>query len=88
MLSGKFTVAEFEGFTQSNMVVTNTPTFTTSESHFVEALADGELKGVWIPGSHFRTADALNKLPGVATDPNAPTIKTRYLLFLSAREVD
>ena len=88
MVSGKFTVSEFTGFTPSNIVGTGTPSFNTSESHFVEALAEGELKGVWIPGAHYRSADSLNRLPGVKTDANAPTIKTRYLLFLSAREVD
>ena len=88
MLAGKFTVAEFEGFTQSNIVGTGTPTFNTSESHFVEALNDGEMKGVWIPGSHFRSADSLSRQPGAKTDPNAPTVKTRYLLFLSAKVVD
>ncbi len=88
MLNGTFTVAEFEGFTQSNLEAEVTPTFNTSESHFVEAVADGELKAVWIPGSHYRTADTLDAMPGVKMDPTAPTIKTRYLLLLSAREVD
>ncbi len=44
--------------------------------------------GVWIPGSHFRSADSLNRLPGVKSDPTAPTVKTRYLLFMSAKVVD
>jgi len=88
MLSGKFSVAEFEGFTQSNMQGISTPTFNTSESHFLEAVTDGERKGVWIPGSHFRSPDAPNAQPGAKADPTAPTIKTRYLLFVSAKEVD
>ena len=49
LLNGKFTVTDFEGFTQSNMNV-KMPAFDTRESLFLDALGDNEEKGIWIPG--------------------------------------
>ena len=71
VLAGRVTVADFVGFTKSNPVDSATPSFNTSESQFLEALDDHQLKGIWIPGQH-----AANN-----GDP------ARYLLFVTANVV-
>ena len=77
ILNGKFTVTRFEGFTQSNFVGTGTPSFSTSESLFVEALKDGGSKAIWIPGAHFR--EDANEVPiaVISATTNASVVRTR-----------
>jgi bla regulator protein BlaR1 len=71
VLAGRVSVADFVGFTKSNLVDSATPSFNTSESQFLEALDDHQIKGIWIPGQH-----AANN-----GDP------ARYLLFVTANVV-
>jgi beta-lactamase regulating signal transducer with metallopeptidase domain/ankyrin repeat protein len=84
ILDGKFTLTTFEGFTKSNLVRTGTPSFSTSESHFIEALKNNGSCGIWIPGPHMVESDANGKLPsGRVIAPNT-TLKQRMLIFLTA----
>jgi hypothetical protein len=60
------------------------PSFSTSESFFIEALNDKELKGLWVPGEHVSEQnDAAHPDLGV-TGASAPLVKKKYLLFVSA----
>jgi beta-lactamase regulating signal transducer with metallopeptidase domain/ankyrin repeat protein len=87
ILNGKFTLTEFEGFTKSNLVGTGTPSFNTSESLFLEALKDHELKGVWIPGEHVGEQGNAAQSRGGPADASRPLVKKRFLLFVSANLV-
>jgi beta-lactamase regulating signal transducer with metallopeptidase domain len=80
ILNGFFTITQFEGFTPSNLGKTFMPSFTTSETHFIEALHDKAIHGLWLPGIHFRQGHVWEGPP----TENAPAIQTRYALFLSA----
>jgi beta-lactamase regulating signal transducer with metallopeptidase domain len=82
ILNGKFTVTDFAGFTKSNLVGTGTPSFNTSESEFLEALSDHEMKGLWIPGEHVaqRNTYSAPERP----QSSGPLVKKRFLLFVSA----
>jgi beta-lactamase regulating signal transducer with metallopeptidase domain len=87
VLNGKFTVTDFEGFTKSNLEGVNMPSFSTRESLFIEAVAENELTGVWIPGAHFDDQTITDQLPSGKTTTVQNTAKKRMLLFLSARLV-
>jgi len=88
ILNGKFSVTNFDGFTKSNYVGNELPSFSTSESLFIEALDDKELKGVWVPGERVGVK---SPAAGEPFDPNwevkAPKVKKRLLLFVSAERV-
>jgi beta-lactamase regulating signal transducer with metallopeptidase domain len=86
ILNGKFTCTNFEGFTQSNLAIAGQPSFSISESLFLEALNDNEEKGVWIPGEHVGDINNSAQPPGHVADANL--VKKRYLLFLNAKLVD
>ena len=87
MLTGKFTVTDFEGFTASNLNV-KMPAFDTRESFFIEALNDREMKGIWIPGLRgdeqtITDTDQAGKI--ISTKTKAAN--KRLLLFVSARRI-
>jgi type II secretory pathway component GspD/PulD (secretin) len=85
MLTGKFTVTEFEGFTASNLNV-KMPAFDTRESFFIESLSDRETKGIWIPGvrgdEQFVTD---TEKAGAMRSTKTVEDNKRLLLFVSAR---
>jgi hypothetical protein len=88
VLLGKVTVSDFEGFAKSNVDgVAGMPSFSTSETNFLEQVGDRELKGVWIPGLHAEEPPAADKNapPHASTSPGA-SVK-RMLLFVSATRV-
>ena len=86
VLTGTLTITNFKGLTKSNYSPVGLPSFSTSESLFVEALGDHELKGIWVPGEYVS-----EKEPGGRDDKyddtSKPQIKKRYLLFVSAAKV-
>lgn len=86
ILNGKLSVTTFEGFTESNFVGAHMPSFSTSESLFIEALNDHELKGVWVPGEHVAEEGPPTQSPG-KMKVSPPMIKKRFLLFVSANLV-
>jgi len=87
ILNGKFSVTDFEGFTKSNLVGTGTPSFTTRESFFLEALDDNQEKGIWIPGAYIgNQTTGYDSLVGSNVVP-ATAGKKHLLLFLSAKLV-
>jgi hypothetical protein len=86
ILDGELSVTDFEGFTESNLVGTGTPSFTTRETHFLEALDDHELKGIWIPGVYYEGQTTSSTLVGT-TLGSAKSGTKRLILFLSARLV-
>ena len=85
VLCGKVSVTDFEGFTKSNVDgVASMPSFTTSETNFLEQVSERELKGMWLPGLHARES-----LPDTyrAIDASPDTTAKRLLFFLSATRV-
>lgn len=86
ILNGKFTLMEFEGFTESNYIKQGMPSFSKRESHFIEALGNKELKGIWIPG--FRVDDTtVTDTSGKKSKTRTAMVKKRMVLFVSAERV-
>jgi beta-lactamase regulating signal transducer with metallopeptidase domain len=83
-LNCALTITDFDGFTDSNMGV-KLPTFHTVETHVVEEMASGELKGVWIPGNLFNKQTIHTNGTPASSDVHRITSQ-RILLFLSARD--
>jgi hypothetical protein len=83
ILNGTFSVVNFDGFTRSNLGP-QMPTFSTSETHFLEELDNGQIMGISIPGEHvaLQNPTAANITPD--WEKTAPMVKKRYLLFVSA----
>jgi len=88
LLNGKFSVTSFAGFVASDLGA-QMPSFNISESMFLEALDDRQLKGLWIPGLHVddqaSVADAQGKRG--TPHPSNKSGKMRYLIFLTANLV-
>ncbi len=89
ILNGTFSVSNFEGFISSN-IGPQMPSFTTSETRFLEALDDRQLMGIWIPGEHVGEETMVDGYLFMGPNPHGknvgPTklVKKRSLLFVSA----
>ncbi len=87
ILDGKLSVIDFEGFTKSNVVGTGTPSFTTREAHFLEAVKDHEMRGIWIPGEWHgeqAMADVEDQAQSGKAISSTLHVPMRLLLIVSA----
>ncbi len=84
LLNGKLLLTMFEGFIDSNINGVKMPTFSTRESLFLESLANGKPRALWIPGSQIEEQTISDRLPSGKVVTSTVTVKKRYILVVTA----